>query len=40
MQPRPKMLPYGKKAEARGGAVAFIFEEVMAVDVGKAAKEG
>ena len=33
------MLPYGKKAQARGGVVAFVFEEVMAVDVGKAAKE-
>ena len=35
MQPRPKLLPHGKKAQARGGAVAFVFEEVMGADVGK-----
>ena len=40
LQPRPKLLQHGKKAQARGGAVAFVFEEVMAVgDVGKAARE-
>ena len=33
MQPRPKFLPHGKKAQARGGAVAFVFEEVMAANV-------
>ena len=38
MQPRPKFLPHGKKAQARGGAVAFVFEEVMAANVGKVAK--
>ena len=38
MQPRPKLLRHGKKAQARGGAVAFVFEEVMAADVGKVAK--
>ena len=38
MMPRPKLLPHGKKAQARGGAVAFFFEEVMAADVGKVAK--
>ena len=39
LHPRPKMLPYGKKAQPRGGAVAFVFEEVMAVGVWKTAKE-
>ena len=29
-QPRPKLLPHGKKAQARGGAVAFVLGEVMA----------
>ena len=38
MQPRPKLLPHGKKAQARGGAVAFVFEEVIAADVGTVAK--
>ena len=38
MQPRPKLLPHGKKAQARGRAVAFVSEEVMAADVGKVAK--
>ena len=38
MQPRPKLLPHGKKAQARGGALAFVFEEVMVADVGKVAK--
>ena len=30
VQPRPKLLPHGKKAQARGGVVAFVFEEVLA----------
>ena len=38
MQPRPELLPHGKKAQVRGGAVAFVFEEVMAGNVGKVAK--
>ena len=38
MQPRPKLLPHGKKAQARGGDVAFVFEEVMAADVEKVAE--
>ena len=38
MQPRPELLPHGKKAQARGGAVAFVFEEVMAANVGKVAE--
>ena len=38
MQPRPKLLPHGKKAEARGRVVAFVFEEVMAADVEKVAE--
>ena len=29
LQPRPKLLLYGKKAQARGGAVAFVFEELI-----------
>ena len=38
MHPRPKLLPHAKKAQARGGAVAFVFEEVMAPNVRKVAK--
>ena len=38
MQPRTKLVPHGKKAQARGGAVAFVFKEVMAANVGKVAK--
>ena len=37
MQLRPKLLPHGKKAQARGGALAFFFEEVMTADVGEVA---
>ena len=34
MQPRPKLLPHDKKAQARGGAVAFVFEKEMVANVG------
>ena len=38
MQPRPKLLPHGTKAQARGGVGEFVSEEVMAANVEKVAE--
>ena len=39
VQPRPKLLPHGKKAQARGGAVAFVCKEVLDASEGNRVAE-